>query len=181
MQDLNALRLFRVGACAALALLAAPSTALAEFYIGASAGKAAVEADVDGNGFDEDDTAGKLFVGYVFDLPAVDISLETSYVDFGAPRQASTGAEIEMEGLDAFGVLGIDFGFIGAFAKVGVLAWDADTRLGGQTMSSDGTDTAYGVGVRFNVASLFIRAEWETFDIESTDVDMASVGVVWRF
>jgi hypothetical protein len=184
MKDLNALNFLRVGAfagCTALAMLAMPSTARAEFYAGASVGKAAVEADIDGNGFDEDDTSGKLIFGYVFDLPVIDISLETSYVDFGAPRDTSTGAEVEISGLDAFAVAGLDFGFIGVFAKAGVLAWDADTRLGDVTASSDGSDTAYGIGARFNVGSLFIRTEWERFDIEDADVDMLSAGVIWRF
>ena len=162
-----------------LALVAAcfaPSNAHAEFYAGASVGKASVAADF----FDESDTSQKLIFGYVFDLPVVDFSLETSYVDFGNPRQG--GAQIEITGLDAFAVAGLDFGFVGVFAKAGVISWDGDARLGASQESSSGTDSAYGIGARFNVASLFIRAEYEKFDIKDTDdVDMLSVGVVWRF
>lgn len=161
---------------AAAALVIAPSAARAEFYAGASVGKASVEADF----FDENDTSKKLIFGYVFDLPVVDFSLETSYVDFGSPHRG--GAQIEITGLDAFAVAGLDFGFMGVFAKAGVISWDGDSRLGTFQESSSGTDSAYGIGARFNVASLFVRAEYEKFDIKDTDdVDMLSVGVVWRF
>jgi hypothetical protein len=170
--------------CALLpfAAILAPSAAQAEFYAGASVGQAAVEAEVEGFTFDEDDSAGKLIFGYVFDLPVVDVSLETNYVDFGAPRHDLSGAELEISGLDAFVVAGLDFGIVGVFAKAGVIAWDADASLDDFRASTDGNDSAYGLGLRFNVGSLFIRTEYEKFDIEATDdVDMLSAGVVWRF
>jgi hypothetical protein len=166
----------------AFATVFAPSAAHAEFYAGASVGKASVEADIDGFGFDEDDSAGKLIFGYIIDLPVVDVSFEGNYVDFGAPRHDPSGAELEISGLDAFVVAGLDFGLVGVFAKAGVIAWDADASLNGFASSTDGNDPAYGIGMRFNVGSLFIRTEYEKFDIEDTnDVDMLSAGVVWRF
>lgn len=167
---------------ASFAALLAPEAARAELYAGGSIGKASVEANVDGFGLDEDDAAEKLIVGYIFDLPVVDFSIEASYVDFGAPRNDATGAELKISGFDAFAVAGLDFGFVGVFAKAGAIAWDADASLDGFSASRDGTDSAYGLGVRFNVASLFIRAEYEKFDIDAADdLDMLSAGVIWRF
>jgi hypothetical protein len=59
------------------------------FYLGASLGDAAVE--VDDFGFDENDSAGKVFGGYIFDMPVVDFGIEVAYVDFGAPSQTILG------------------------------------------------------------------------------------------
>jgi hypothetical protein len=156
--------------------------AQAEPYIGASVGSASIEASVDGMAFDEKDSAGKLMIGYIFDLPLFDLSLEASYVDFGAPANDALGSSLEIKGIDAFVVAGLDFGLVGAFVKAGTIAWDADARAGSFSSSSDGTDSAYGLGVRFNVASLFLRLEYERFDIDrADDVDLLSAGLVWRF
>jgi hypothetical protein len=161
---------------AAVLSLAGTSAAWAEAYIGAGIGTAGITI----NSFDEDDSAMKLIAGYIFDLPAVDFSVEGSYVDFGSPSAAD--AEIEVTGLDAFAVAGIDFGLIGLFAKAGFIAWDADARASGFAGSDDGTDSAYGVGIRFNVGSLVIRAEYEKFDIDvADDLDMVSASLIWRF
>jgi hypothetical protein len=62
------------------------------------------------------------------------------------------------------------------------VAWDADILGGGSQASDDGTDSAYGVGVNFDFASLELRFEYELFDIKDTDdVDMLSVGLAWHF
>jgi len=172
------------GPTAAVALVALMSASLAdaEPYIGASIGSVSVDANVGGAAVDESDSAGKLIVGYILDLPVVDLSFEANYVDFGSPRDDSTGAKLDINGLDAFVIAGLDFGLVGAFVKAGAIAWDADASVGNFSGSSDGTDSAYGIGVRFNLASLFLRFEYERFDIESTnDVDLFSAGIVWRF
>jgi len=163
---------------AALLALTAAAAAKAEMYVGAGVGK----ADVDIDSFSEDDSSQKLIVGYIFDLPAVDFSVEANYVDFGSPREDASGTAIEISGLDAFAVAGIDFGLVGLFAKAGVITWDADAVAPGFSASDDGTDSAIGVGVRFNIRSLAIRAEYEKFDIDSADdLDMVSASLIWRF
>ena len=157
-------------------------SAYAEPYAGASIGSVSLEANVSGESLDEHDSAGKLIFGYIFDFPVVDLSFEANYVDLGSPSDESTGAKVDISGLDVFVIAGLDFGFVGAFAKAGAIAWDADATAGSFSSSTDGTDTVYGVGLRFNVASLFLRVEYERFDIESVDnVDLFSAGVVWRF
>jgi hypothetical protein len=71
---------------------------------------------------------------------------------------------------------------VGGFVKAGLVAWDSDLSLGAFNDSESGSDPAYGVGLRFTLSSIEIRAEYEKFDIEDTDnADMVSVGVVWRF
>ncbi len=163
---------------ATLLSLAGVTAAQAEPYVGAGIGK----ADVSINSFDDDDSAMKLIAGYIFDLPAVDFSVEGSYVDFGSPGNIAADAEVEVSGIDAFAVAGIDFGLVGLFAKAGLIAWDADTRVSGFSGSDNGTDSAYGVGIRFNIRSLAIRGEYEKFDIDAADdLDMLSASLIWRF
>jgi hypothetical protein len=53
--------------------------------------------------------------------------------------------------------------------------------LGGIRDSDDGTDPGYGVGARLTFSSIEVRAEYEVFEFEDADVDMATVGFVWRF
>jgi hypothetical protein len=156
--------------------LAAPTGASAEAYAGFGLGRASVELD----GFDENDSAQKLIVGYIFDLPAVDFSVEGGYVDFGSPRDG--GALLEITGLDAFAVAGVDFGLVGIFGKAGLMFWDADASAPGISASDDGSDPAYGIGLRFNVGSAEIRTEYERFEIdEIDDLNLISASVIWRF
>jgi hypothetical protein len=163
---------------AALLSVTGVTAAQAEAYVGAGAGRANVRID----SFDENDSAMKFIAGYIFDLPAVDFSVEASYVDFGSPSDYAVNAEFEVAGIDAFAVAGIDFGLVGLFAKAGMIVWDADARAAGFSGSDDGTDSAYGVGIRFNVRSLAVRAEYEKFDIDAADdLDMLSASLIWRF
>lgn len=154
------------------------SAASAEMYAGAGIGKSDVELDA----FAEDDSSRKIILGYIFDLPAVDFSVEANYVDFGSPRNGPRGTELDITGIDAFAVVGIDFGLVGLFAKAGVIAWESDTVAPPFSFDDDGTDSAIGAGIRFNVRSLVVRAEYEMFDIAAADdLDMVSASVVWRF
>ena len=173
---------------AALLLLSAESKADSGLYIGGSVGIAGVEIDtgtlVNPVIFDEDDFAWKAFAGYNFDLPILNLGIEAGYVDFGGPSADIGGIlfAVDSDGFDAFGVLGIDLGPIGVFAKAGVIAWDAEVSIDGVTDTDDGTDPAYGIGVKIALGSLALRVEYELFDIEDTeDISMISAGLVWTF
>lgn len=173
---------------AALLLLAAESKADSGLYIGGSVGIAGVEIDtgtpVNPLIFDEDEFAWKAFAGYNVDLPILNLGIEAGYVDFGGPSADIGGSlfAVDSDGFDAFGVLGIDLGPIGVFAKAGVIAWDAEVSIDGITDTDDGTDPAYGIGVKIGLGSLALRVEYELFDIEDTeDISMISAGLVWIF
>ena len=89
---------------------------------------------------------------------------------------------IEVTGFDLFGVIGFDIGPVGVFGKVGYLYWDADALVADLSESFDGSDIAYGAGLRFNLGSLEIRGEYELFDIEDAeDVSMWSLGLAYHF
>lgn len=164
------------------------------FYVGGSIGSAAVEANIDDGGivlpqpppvFDEDDFGWKAFAGYDFALGEVfSLGLEGGYTDLGKPSTDIVGIPISVDptALNFYGTAGLDFGPIGVFAKYGVVKWDVDAAIAGIGVSDDGSDPAYGVGLRFNLGSVEIRGEYEIFDIsDAEDVTMLSVGLAYRF
>jgi hypothetical protein len=193
MEPAMALSITRVLPLVFLLLIAFhPGAARADggWYVGGSTGLAAVEFDVaDGEdgvvGFDDDETAWKLYGGYIVDLPLVDLGVEGGYVDFGSPSDGFSGvsASADASGINLWGVAGVDIGPVGVFGKLGAIAWDLDGRTTGlvdQRFSKSGTDIGYGVGAKFMLFSLEVRAEYERYDIED-GIDMVSVGVNWVF
>ena len=165
--------------CLAGSFLGMPSAAVAGadsgFYIGAGVGDASVK---DGD-FDASDSAYKIFGGYnIGFIPLVDFAVEASYVDFGNP--STSAGNVEVTGLNAFGLAGLSFGPFGIFAKAGAISWDSDSTFGSTSTSDSGTDPAYGVGARFAIGSFSVRAEYEAYDLKA-DVDMVSVSGVFTF
>ena len=160
------------------------------WYLGGSVGSASIEADFsdgvpDVPTFDEDDFAWKVFGGYNFGItPVFDLGIEVGYVNMGNQSGDVLGIPIALEatGFDLFGVIGFDIGPVGLFGKVGYLSWDVEGVIDDFAESIDGSDIAYGVGLRFNLASVEIRGEYELFDIEDAeDVSMYSVGLAYHF
>ena len=184
---------------AAVAILFAPLAAFADsgFYIGGSIGGATLEADFGDpsipefpDDIDEDDTAYKIFGGYMFDLPVIDLGVEVGYVDFGkpevdllAPINGIDQIEFDPTGFNLWGIAGIEAGPIDLFAKLGYIFWDLEARVPGfpGRASEDGSDIGYGIGAAFNLGSIQIRGEYELYDIEDADASMLSVGVAFRF
>lgn len=166
-----------------------PTYADSGFYVGGSVGRSFLEGDIqdpDSGSIDFDDgaSAWKGFAGFNIDAFVIDLAIEGGYVDFGAPsdRVAGNDVEFDLTGWDLFGLAGLELGPVGVFAKAGVIDWSADLSLNGTRLGSDsGTDPAYGVGARFSLFSAEVRAEYEYFDVEDTDVSLVSVGVVWTF
>lgn len=178
MKFATTVRLFGAAAVASL-LLAPAAQADSGFYLGAGVGSTSVDLD----DFSESDTSWKAFGGYIFDMPVVDFAIEAAYLDFGSQggELLQVPAAIDATGFGAFGLAGLDWGLFGIFAKVGYVSWDADLSLGGLSDSDDGTDAGYGVGFRLNFSSIEVRAEYEVFEFDDADVDMATLGVLWRF
>jgi hypothetical protein len=172
-----------------LAFLPCAAQADSGFYVGGTVGTAATELEAEDVDFDEDDFAWKAFGGFNFDVVVVDLAVEGAYVDFGSPGSEINGADfdVDIDALTGFGLVGVELGPIGVFGKVGVISWDAERTI--ESIGSDddsGTDPAYGIGARFSLGSIELRAEYELFDIdvdgaESSDLSMLSAGVVWNF
>ena len=167
----------------------APAESQAGGYIGGSVGQASIEVNAGTptvpETFDENDFGFKAFGGYEFNLPSITLGVEVAYVDFGAPSGDVTGTQFEVDanGFAGFGTAGFDLGPLGIYGKYGLISWDASFSVDGfDAGSDDGTDPAYGVGVKFGVGPVEVRGEYEIYDIEdSQDVTMLSVGLVWRF
>ena len=85
------------------------------FYVGAGVGDASVkEGD-----FDASDSAYKIFGGYNIGFIPL--------VDFGNP--STSAGNVEVTGINAFGLAGLSFGPFGVFAKAGAISWDADSTF----------------------------------------------------
>jgi hypothetical protein len=169
---------------ATLATLLLTPAAFADsgFFLGGAYGDASFDAD-SGSNFDQDSAPYKIMAGYIFDMPVFDIAIEAAYNDFGSQDGdvLLVPAEVDATGLSAFVVGGFDFGLFGIFAKAGMVSWDADLNIGGLTASEDGTDPAYGLGMRLTFSSIEARLEYEVFDFDDVDLDMVSLGLIWRF
>ncbi len=180
---------------AALLCVSLPAHADGGFYAGGSIGGATIEADFDTTDFpelpasiDEDDTAFKLFLGYKLDLPVIDLGIEGGYVDLGEPEievDTIIGTQeigLETTGLNVWGTAGLEVGPVDVFAKLGFISWDVEAGIDGfDSVSDDGSDTGYGLGVSFELASIQIRGEYEVYEIEDADIEMLSVGIAFRF
>lgn len=152
-------------------------------YVGGSIGNSALDFSVDEVNFDDDDWGYKLFAGYNFGIiPLVDLAIEGSYVDFGEASSADLfGVDVGVTAWDAFGLACVNLGPIGVFGKVGQVWWDSKSDVLSGLLDDSGSDMAYGLGARFQMGSLGIRAEYEIFDIEVVDVGYFSVGASWTF
>jgi len=175
-------------------LAAAPlGTAVADsgFYLGGSVGSATVQADVSlpllpvSEQFDENDTGYKIFGGYNFDLlPVFDLGIEASYTDLGNPSGNVLGEPVSIDttAFTAYGLASVGLGPIDLFGKVGFVNWESEGRVSDVTFSDDGSDAAYGLGLRFGLGPVSVRGEYEIFDISDVDdVYMVSVGISWMF
>ncbi len=176
-------------ALAVTTMFPALASADSGLYLGAGIGNAAVEVDLGLSEiptlpeFDENDAGYKIFGGYTWQLPAISLGIEGAYNDFGKPSVDIQGISLAVEpsGISVFGVAALGLGPIEVFGKAGVLAWDADAIIDGVVAADDGTDPAYGVGLRFNAGRIQIRGEYELYDVDEADLTMLSVGIAYRF
>ena len=158
-------------------------------YVGGSIGTAALDYKISDGGdtlkFDDDDTGYKIFAGYNFGLvPMVNIAAEVAYIDFGSQEgkiNNITGNKLEANGMTLSGLVGVDMGPVGLFAKAGYFSWDADVKTIVGNDSDSGSDPAYGLGAKFQLGSIALRAEYEAFQLDDADIDYFSVGASYTF
>jgi len=175
--------------CCAVVLSSAPATRAGEFFVGGSIGQSSVETnvlDIDTSiDFSGEDTGYKLFGGYALGRH---LTFEVAVFDLGTVSDSVFGFDVSSEvyGADAAMTAGVNlFKVANAYIKGGFAWWDVKAQFdsGGPMRFRDtGTDVMWGVGVRFNVGPIFIRGEYEVFELENADeVSLASIGVAYRF
>ena len=165
------------------AALTVPAAHAGGVYVGGGAGTAKIKDSVGNPGgtpFNASDAAFKAFGGYRFDLlPIVSLSGEVGYRNLGKPNTAA--AEYQVRGFDYAALAGVGLGPIEVFARVGGMQYNLDKTIGGAKTSFDGSAPVYGVGARFSVFGIGVRAEYEKIDIKELDnARMISVSAFYQ-
>jgi hypothetical protein len=156
------------------------------FYLGGAFGL----ARVDGNDFEDDSSVLKAFVGGKFNSY---IGVEAAIHDFNETSDGGFTSDISGQSLALVGFLPLTES-LELFIKGGNLWWKNDIQFGSLKDSNDGTEIFYGVGANFYLnPNIAVRAEFERYEVElssnevgididtTTDVDVASIGVVFSF
>ena len=153
------------------------------FYLGGSVGSSSMDVSTENVSFNGDDTAYKAFVGYNFGwIPLVDFAVEGSYLDFGSVSSPQiSNNDVSITGWDLLGLVGFKLGPVGLFGKAGVIEWSSNSDALQSGLDASGNDPAYGIGLKFTLWSIGVRAEYELFQTDATDIGLASVGATWTF
>ena len=190
-----------IGLLAALA--AVPAVAQdAGFYLGASLGQSKHHDVCEGANLscDDKDSAWRIFAGYEFSRY---VAAEFAYADLGQTAAgANVGGIIVNPTFEAtvFELLAV--GSVPLMDRLSLLGklglYRADSKLGGSgtgfgvtvplSAEESNSDLTFAFGVRFNFTrNLGLRAEWQRYmgvggdDTGDTDIDVLSVGLLFRF
>ena len=170
------------------ALLAASGTAAAaDQDKGLLFGIGAGSVDYD-TGFDIDDTttAWKVYAGYRF---SPNFTVEAAYIDGGEiSGEVVTGLHVTADTtavqLSATGGWWFTDVF-GAYVRAGWTSYESDQRASalGITVSEDVSqdDLGYGLGLQVKYDGALVRLEYETTDVDGSDVTVTSLNVGWQF
>jgi outer membrane immunogenic protein len=113
-------------------------------------------------------------------LPLLDLGVEANYRDYGSFGEG--GVETEVDSTELFGIVGLTFGPIGLFGKVGYSDTSLETGFENLDINDSESATAYGVGAKFSFGAFGVRAEYETLDLDAVDdLNMISVGATYTF
>jgi OOP family OmpA-OmpF porin len=158
------------------------------FYAGASVGQS--KADCPGGGScDDKDTAYRIFGGYKFHP---NIAVEGGYAPLGERSSSRPGGNVTAEA-NAWDIVGVGSWPLGNnFSILGKLGfYNAEIKLGGLVSGKKTTtDLTYGVGGQYDFnRNLGLRLEWNRYSGVKfagpsggdTDIDVLSVGALWRF
>lgn len=155
---------------AALLSAAVPfSASAAGLTLGANVGSARINS----GDFEGDDTGWKAHIGSSFGEV---IGAEVGYIDFGKFGVEGTGANAWAPAL----TLGFPIGLAKLYGKGGVAFGDFE----GSSVAdeSESTDPFWGAGLRIGMPrGLGFRAEYERYNFDVADVDVAMAGLEFNF
>ncbi len=183
---------------AALASVAAAPAAFADnesgFYLGGGVGRFNAQIDdVDAldpaiQGWDEDDTAYKLFGGWRLNKV---IAFELDYINLGEPSgDVVPGFNVDssVDGFAPYVVATLPLGIFEVYGRLGYFFYDAtygiETAAGGRVeFDEESEDIVYGAGVGLDLLDhINVRLEYERFDLQGLDdTDAIWLTGAWRF
>lgn len=159
-------------------LMIAASASLAQdqfddsgFYVGGSYGLVSLEGD----NFDDDDNAPKLFAGFQI-LPF--LGIEAAYHDFGEYENPAFQAEIESYSLSVVGRLPLSNSFA-VFGRLGPMWSETELRSGPFVADSDTEEVLLGAGMEFELADnvdLRLSYDWVDQDLDASDLEGVGTG-----
>lgn len=167
----------------------APQGALAGdgFYVGASIGSAQLNDDFDGLDVDDDTVAYRIVGGWRVNRY---FGLEAGYQNFGDFEQnvtingVTSKAKLSADGY-TFGVTGSYpvSDRVEVFGRGGWFFWDGNADVNNVSQASpEDTNLYYGAGLSFGLSKRFhINTDWTRFELKSTESDVFSVGLQYRF
>jgi OOP family OmpA-OmpF porin len=142
------------------------------WYIGGDFGQTDLE-DID------EDTSWKILGGYQINRT---FAVELGYANLFDKRISGIG--VEVTAWDLVGVASLPLGDkFSVFGKLGFAMWEAEATSvpGFGSVSDDGTDLTFGVGLQYDVSrNLGIRGQWQRYDVDA-DADLLSIGLIYRF
>jgi OOP family OmpA-OmpF porin len=187
-------------AISALAVAAASPAALAQdenagFYVGGGVGQFNAQIDdvdeVDDTveGWDEDDTAYKFFLGYRMNNF---LSFELDYINLGEPSGAvvpGLNVDASVDGFAPYVIGTIPIGqWFEVYGRLGYFFYDATLGIENEVddrveFDEESEDLVYGAGVGANIGERFnVRFEYERFDLQGVDdADSLWLTAAWRF
>jgi OOP family OmpA-OmpF porin len=131
------------------------------WYVGADVGSAEIGND--------DDTAFRVLGGYQIN--------RTFAAEVGYSRLLDKGG-VEASAWELVGIASFPIANRwSAFGKLGL----ANVEVEAAGVSDDKTELTYGLGVQYDMSSKFgIRGQWQRYNTDN-EVDMFSIGVIYRF
>jgi len=179
---------------ATTALPAAAQMSASNAYVGGSIGQSKYNTDCPSPlSCDDKDTAFRLFGGYQFNR---NIAAELGYADMGKAKLTGPGGTDEMAAtaFDLSAVLMWPFQGTGfnVFGRLGAYAGKLELS-GPDHGSKNTTNLTYGLGAGYDFnKNIGVRGEWQRYSKmkvrndatgveDDGDVDVLSIGVLWRF
>ena len=185
---------FAVLSAASAMLVAAPAFAQDQgWYVGLHLGQAQAKDACDGLSgagvsCDDKDTAFRILGGYQLNK---NFAIELGYNDLGEVSASGPGgsASIEAKAWEVVAVGSLPFTpNLSGYLKGGLYRGDTDATAPGVSLSETNTDLTFGIGVRWDFTkNLGVRAEYQIYqdvgggDLGESDVNVMSVGVIWKF
>ena len=143
------------------------------WYVGGSFGQSDLDIDKD--------TAWKISAGYQINRT---FSAEVGYTNLGEASESVFGVPASFEAT-AWEVIGIGkfpvANQFSVYGLAGIAMVEGEAKALGVTVSDDSTELTFGVGAQYDVSrNLGVRAQWQRYGANE-DIDVISLGVVWKF